>query len=211
MIQFPNDKSTVFSIAPFGVDESKPGLYPGRFVIPGCLDDNNPERLVIGTSDHLVSVAGRKQPIRVTTPSYEVAASIVRDFLDGQLFSSPDAHAGICWLQGDVSIKEFKEKNAALYKEMRETQKHWFVLVIQKTQDDWNKYHNSRVVSDQARFAVRALGIEMPEWMTVETVGLEFKKCPACSTMNDPTNAICSACSCVLDQEKYSKLSFAKK
>ena len=194
MSQFPNDKSTVFSICPFAVNEFKPGLYPGHFIIPGCLDDTKPERIVCGSSDHLVSVAGRKESLRVTTPSFEVARSVVVDFLDGQLFSTPDSHPGIMWLQGDISLDEFKSKHADKYKQMKDSQRAWFVLVVKKTQDDWNRYHTSRVVTDIARFAVRALGMEIPEWMSVDQMGKEPLRCPACGTINDPNNAWCVNC-----------------
>lgn len=220
MNQFPNDKSTVFSIVPFPIREDKPGIYPGFFTIQSCLDDSKPESLVIHCSDHLISSAGRKQPIRVVTPSYEIAKSIVVDFLDGQFFTTPEAHPGITWVQGEISTEEFLSKNKAIYQQMKETQKRWFVLVVNKTQDDWNKYHNSRVVSDQARFAVRALGLDTPEWMTNETIGLEYYTCPACSTKNNPLNIVCSGCSAIFtpalknaktSEEKLAALTFTKR
>ena len=97
-----------------------------------------------------------------------------------------------------------------MYKQMQEVQRRWFILLVQKTEDDYKKYKNSRVVTDQARFAVRALGVPLPEWMNVEEIGLNFNKCPACSTMNDPVNAICTGCHCVLNEAKYKTLTFAK-
>jgi hypothetical protein len=206
---YPNDKSTVFSIVPFAINEFKPGLYPGQFSIPACLNDSKPERLVIGASEHMMAVGGRKQPIRIETPSYAIAKAIVDDFLEGQLFSTPNAHPGICWVQGDVPVDQFMKELPEKYLAMKVIQKQWFLLVIKKTEDDWKKYHNSRVVTDYARFAVRAIGIETPEWMITDTVGEMFNKCPACSTMNDPLNAICTGCHCVLDAEKYKKLQFA--
>lgn len=207
---YANDKSTLFSIAPFGSFENKPGLYPGNFKIEACFDDSKPFRLVIGASNHIISIGGRKEPIMVTQPSFEVAASVVRDFLDGQMFASPEAHPGICWVQGDVSLSKFILEHKDLYEEMKLAQKRWFVLLVQKTTDDWNRYHHSRVVSDPARFAVRALGIDPPEWMTMEHTALSFETCPACGTKNDRQNAVCTNCRCILNDEKYKKLSFAK-
>src|SRR5476649_1353765 len=192
-------KSTVFSIVPFAISEFKPGLYPGSFFIPACLDDSKPERLVVHASEHLMAVGGKKQPIRIETASYQIAKAIVDDFLDGQLFAAPNAHPGICWMQGDIPMTRIigsPEHNL-----MKSLQRKWFVLVVQKTEDDWKKYKNSRVVTDQARFAVRALGIPTPEWMTTEEIGERFIKCPACSTMNDPANVVCSGCSVLFTPE----------
>ena len=191
---YPNDKSTVFSIAPFGGAEFKPGLYPGSFIIPPCNNDKEPARLVVGASHHLVHIAGRKQPLRVITPSYEVAKSIVNDYLDGQLFTAEGAHPGICWLQGDITLAEFRMKHAVKLTEMQEVQRRWFVLVVKKTQDEWNKHKNSRVVSDQARFAVRALDLEIPEWMRVDEMGTAPDKCPACGVVVSHDIAWCPNC-----------------
>jgi hypothetical protein len=191
---YKQDKSTIFSIAPFGGEEFKPGLYPGRFLIPPCKDDREPVRLVVGASEHLVSIAGRKQPLRVVTPSMEVANSVVTDYLDGQLFSAHDAKPGLCWLQGDVSVANFIKDHKALYDALLNQQRKWFVNIVKHTQDDWNKYHHSRVVSDQARFAVRVLGLDTPEWMTVDSMGSAPAKCPACGETVNPEVAWCPNC-----------------
>ena len=207
---YQNDKSTIFSIVPFAIDEFKPGIYPGQFKLPACTDDSKPQRLVVGASEHLMNVGGKRQPIRIETASYQIAKAVVDDFLDGQLFTSPDAHPGICWVQGDIPTDQFKKDCASIFASMKAVQKQWFILVVHKTDDDWKKYKNSRVVTDYARFAAKALNIPTPEWMSTEEIAMNFLKCPACSTMNDPSNAVCSGCSCILNAEKYKTLAFAK-
>lgn len=216
---YENDKSTIFSIVPFTIHETKPGLYPGIFHIDACLDDRQPERLLVGASKHMMYIAGKKQPIAIDTASYQIAKAIVDDFLDGQLHTTPDARPGICWIQGDVPVGDFVSKNIQIFNQLKATQRKWLILQVQKTEDDWKKYHHSRVVTDQARFAVRALGLPIPEWMTNEEVGMNFVKCPACSTMNDPNNVVCSGCTAVFTadlmkattkEEKLKHLTFAK-
>lgn len=211
MNDFPMDLSTVFSIVPFSLDEFKPGLYPGRFKFEPCLDEKKPVRLLIKTSEHMMQVGGRKAPLRVTTPSFQIAKSIVDDFLDGQLFTDELSKPGICWVPGDVSVVEFTTTHAAKYAAIKITQKNWFVRLCRETDSLWAKYHHPRVVSDQARFAARFLGIATPEWMSTEVVAASFTRCPACSTMNDPQNAVCIQCSCVLDAAKFKTLVFASK
>lgn len=205
---YKNDLSTVFSISPTLIHEFKPGLYPGDFTIPACLNDAEPNRLLIGASEHIIHIGGRRQPMRIVTPSFQIAESLVRDYLEGQLWTTPTAHPGICWVAGNVDLEQFKKVHNDLYTKMRVAQKAWYVQVCKKTDDEWKRYRNSRVVSDQARFAARALGLE-PEWMNVETVGFTFSKCPACSTPNSNDNAICTNCKCVLDEKKFEKLKFA--
>jgi hypothetical protein len=203
------DNCTVFSICPFPVHEFKPGLYPGQFDIPACLDDSQPMRLVVKNSEHLMSVGGQKRPLRINTSSYDIAKSVVNDFLDGQLYTEPEAHPGICWMHGDMSIEEFMSKHEQVYTYMKETQKRWMVIVVQKTEDDWKKYKNSRVVTDQARFAVRALGIPLPEWMSTQEIGLNFLVCVACRTKLEPGTVVCATCRYVVDKVAFEKLTFA--
>ena len=196
-------KATVFSIAPYESKEFKPGLYPGQFNIVPCFDENIPVRLVVGVSHHLMAVGGKKEPLRVITYSEEIANSIVNDFLDGQLFSTPNAHPGICWVPGEVSVDNFKVLYVEKHIEMKAMQRRWFILIVQKTEDDWKKYKNSRVVSDPARFAVRALGISTPEWMRTEELGLADNKCPACGVANEIQNVVCSGCRALLTPELF--------
>lgn len=203
-----HDKSTIFSICPFVILEFKPGLYPGSFPIPMCTDDTKPERLVLGRSVHSVHIADRKQPLLVETASYVVAESLVRDFLDGQLWTTPDAHPGICWVAGSVETSDFIKSHKDLYDRMREVQHRWYIQICRKTTDEYNKNQNTRVVSDQARFAARVLGLT-PDWMSVERIGNTFTKCPACDEPNANTNAVCTNCRCILNEEKYKTLKFA--
>jgi hypothetical protein len=206
--QFKHDKSTVFSIAPFLVYQFMPGLYPGRFEIPACLDDSKPQRLLISASEHMMYVANQKRPTRIVTPSFIIAQAIVNDFLDGQLWTSPDSHPGICYLQGDVSLEKFLINNKDIFSEMRKSQKNWFVRICKETDNEWEKFHHHRVVSDQAKFAAKTLGLE-PEWLSAEIKGFTFTKCPACGTANNSNNAVCMTCRCILNDEKFKALKFA--
>jgi len=204
---YKDDKSTVFSIVPFEVFEFKPGLYPGSFRVPACKDDSKPSRFVVGASEHLMTIGGKKEPIRIITPSYQIANSIVKDFLDGQLWTVPgEAQPGIAWVQGEVEVKKFLDMD--LYETIRSMQRSWFVSLCKHTDDEWVKKKHHRVVSDQARFAAKYLGLE-PEWMRAEEIGFTYNKCPACSTMNDPNNIICSGCRYILIKERFKKEDFA--
>lgn len=206
--QFPNDICTIFSIVPFEVFEFKPGLYPGSFRIPACLDDGKPESLIVTSSEHLMSVGGKKSPIRISTASYQIANSIVTDFLDGQMWTTPNEHPGICWIQGKISVPDFLENYEEVYRRIRLEQRSWFIRISKQTDNEWAKTHNHRVVSDQAKFAAKYLGTD-PEWLRTEEIGFTYNKCPACGTMNDPGNAICTQCKCILNEEKYKMLKFA--
>lgn len=197
---YKDDISTIFSIVPFYVREFKPGLYPGSFNIDPCLDDSRPEILKVGASEHLMFISGRKEAQRILTPSYQIANSIVTDFFDGQLWTTPDERPGICWLQGNIDHKTFVLAHKQLYEKIKDQQRKWFVRICKQTDNEWKKQQSYRVVSDQARFAAQFLGLD-PEWMRAEEVGLTFVKCPACNIMNDPQSVVCSGCSALLTPE----------
>lgn len=203
------DESTVVSIVPFLIKEFKPGIYPGDFTINPCLDDLKPEILVVSESQHLMTIGGKKDPIRIKQASYEIARSIVDDFLNGQLWATPGCCPGIAWIQGRISAAEFITKQKDIYIRIKADQDAWFLRLCKETDNDWARYRNHRVVSDHAKFASRALGLN-PEWMHAEEIAVNYSHCPACSTMNDPKNAVCTNCRCILDAVKYKTLAFAQ-
>jgi len=107
-----------------------------------------------------------------------------------------------------VSIEKFLINSKSTFDEMRKMQKKWFVRVCKETDNDWEKFHHHRVVSDQAKFAAKTLGLE-PEWLTAEIKGFTFTKCPACGISNNEKNAVCSNCRCILNEDKFKTLKFA--
>lgn len=204
---FREDTSTVFSIIPFPISEFKPGLYPGQFKIAPCYDVKLPVRLIVTPSIHYRYVPDNPKPDAVETASYRIADAIVKDYLDGSLWVAPDAHPGITWAHGTLTTEEFIKRDD--YRIIKDKQHKWFLRVFEETSNDWNKIHSYKVVSDPARYAAKYLG-KNPEWLTLPPVEqAEPLKCPACSTLNDSSNAVCTNCRCVLNEEKYKKLSFA--
>jgi len=203
------DCSTVFSIVPFDIRTTKPGIYPGSFFIPACMDATAPSRLFIPQpSTHLMVIGGKKDPIPVPTPSHELARSIVEDFLAEQMWADEDAHPGITYFHGDVSVSEFISTHKQEYDRIKNAQRNWFLRVVEETDNDWNKYHHRRVVSDQAKFAVEFLKLEK-DWMKDENLVMKYTDCPACGTKNTPNIVVCPTCRCVLDIEKHKRLVFA--
>lgn len=204
---YAKDHSTIFSIVPFEINEFKPGLYPGRFIIPACKDDKIPTRVVIGGAIHYRYVPDNPKPDAVEVPSYRIAPAIVSDYLDGQLWTTAEAKPGLCWLPGEISLEDFIKHIE--YKRIKSEQVRWFTRIVDETTNDWKRYKTYKVVSDQARFAAMYLG-RNPEWLSKPDV-VEMTNCPACGTTNAKANAVCVSCSCILDKAKYEKLEFARK
>jgi hypothetical protein len=202
-----DDKSTVISIVPFELVEFKPGIYPGTFRIPKCLNSDEPVLFQVGSSTHVIHVPDGES-IRVETPSYVMAKAIVDDFMDGQMWISPTARPGLTYIQGTITLPVLKTTQSDILDQLKKQQKAWFVNLCNHTSDEWRQYHSTRVVSDVARFAAKFLGLE-PEWLTAEIAGFESIKCPACRTLCSTDAIVCAQCRAILKPEQYKKLVFA--
>jgi len=206
------DCSTIFSIVPYDIREFKPGIYPGQFNIDKCLDENEPSRLFIPyPSKHAMMIGGKRDPVMIDTATYVLARSVVEDFLATQLYTTPDAKPGICWIQGDVSLLEFKTVYKEEYDQIRQNQKRWFMNVVKETDSEWVKSgKNIKVVSDIARHASKVLKLDK-EWTMDDIIATTWLECPGCLTKNDPRAIVCQNCRCILNKEKYEALEFANR
>lgn len=198
------DKCTVVSIVPFPIDEKKPGLYPGHFRIPAAKADDF-ELLVVERSVHHVYVDHDRGSLTVPVPSDEVARSICQDYTRGQLlYVMGESEPGLFFVPGEYTSKKailevIKEKLAAA----REMQRNWFVKLVKLGDDEWNKYHNHKMISDLQRYAAKTLGLQR-EW-NVEGQAEATSFCPACK-MVMPTGAlICGSCRTIVNPEAYKK------
>jgi RNase P subunit RPR2 len=84
-------------------------------------------------------------------------------------------------------------------------QENWFTELIKLADDDWNKTHQHKMITDDQRYACKALGMKR-DWMVEIPKEVRLTICPAC--MKDfPTGAIvCQNCRFIIDVEKYEKM-----
>jgi len=202
--------STIISIVPFLINEFKPGIYPGRFTIQPCIDANKPEILHVGTSVYFIPQFNGDDELPahvVKTPSHDIAKSIVNDYLSAQMDTNPECQPGIAWLDGKLAIVDITTKHRNLLQDLKKYQINWFGKLVQRADNDWNRYKRHTVVSDVQRFAAKALSLER-DWLTPESHEIPVK-CPSCLTNCDRAAVVCANCRCILDQERYKKLTFA--
>jgi hypothetical protein len=205
-----DDVCTLVSIVPFMVSEFKPGIYPGRFVIEPCMDYRKPKILTVGTSVYFIPQfnGDDEMPAHVVkTPCKEIAAAVVNDYMHGQMDVNEECRPGLIWIAGKISSDEFIRLHPSEHITMQKRQLTWFGKLVERADNDWNRYKNHKVVSDNQRFACRALGLER-EYLTPEHNEIPIK-CPACQTNVVPEAIVCSNCRCILNKEKYEKLTFA--
>lgn len=202
---------TVVSLVPFEITEYKPGLIPGTFIVPAS-DGDTPAILHVRAAKHNVYLDSDRGSLPIRDAADEVANSIVRDFVDGQLGRKDGAQPGIFWVPGSWSTKEVQEKFAHEITQAKIAQKRWFIEICQIADNDWNRYHQHNVISDFQRKAAELLGYkrEEHEWMSPATHNQGNIRCPNCTTLLHPEVAFCPSCKCIINKEKYQTLEFAK-
>jgi hypothetical protein len=201
------DISTIVSIYPHALDEYKPGIYPGRFKIPMCMDEENPIIFEVKPSIHLVQLPD-KPVIQMETPSFRIAEAIVRDFYSAvpEVNLASNSKPGIVCLQGQVSLGEFLTKYKTLHTDMKNQQNRWFLDLIKRTDNDWNRYQSHKVVMPMAIFAAKKLGFtaENKQWLQDAQSILEQPLCPICADVIKTAAVICQ-CGYILKPKEYEK------
>lgn len=200
-------KATIVSLYPLEFHEFIPFLFPSVYHIDAS-DGKTPKILEIGEAFYLVPnpTSEDMPPLRITKSATSVADSLVRDFLNASMYADDDAHPAVFYLpdswNSDSVMKNHRDKvNAAL-----EKQKNWFKKLVLLADDDWQKYHQHKMITDLQRLAAKLLNIDR-EWTALEVLPLS---CPACNTKVVPTQAVCHNCRCIINPEAYKNLKFAE-
>lgn len=200
-------KSTIISLVPFELNESKPGLYPGAYKIPAA-KENDFELFVVTDAVHYVYLDMDRGSISVPTVSAEVARSICEDYKISKLgFVAGEAEPGLDYVEG-----EYKDKKSVLavakdkIERMMALQKQWFIQLVEIADDEWSKYHSHKSVSDIQRYAAKFLGLER-EW-NVEGTAESNTFCPACRSVVMVGAVVCGACRTIIKPEEYKKFGF---
>lgn len=197
-------KCTVVSLLPYPLREVKPGLFPGEFAIPACLNEK-PGILHVDRSRHDVYLDEKRGSIPVWTPSDEIARALIYDYRTSCLAVEEDAIPGLFWLEGEKSLKDIGVAHVKELNDHQKKQENWFERLVKLADDDWERLHKHSAISNLQRLAAKSLNLERP-WIVVKPS--ETRKCPACRTTVEFGAVICSACHCVLDAEGYKKLTF---
>lgn len=207
------DWATIVSLVPLEIKEHKPGLNPGFFHIPACLNMDAPVIHHITNAYHSIYMGEMhgQEYISVNNPSASVAKAIVRDYVNSQLAVTADAYPGLFWLPGKLTLAEIKLKHAEELQNAKKIQFNWFERVMVITKDQWTKYHRHEAISNWEREIARILKLNVSEnpWMT-QISAANSTICPACDEPNRPGRVVCKGCKCILDQKRYDELKFAQ-
>lgn len=198
------DKSTIVSMLPWLIKENKPAIYPGEFIIqPAEKDDIS--ILVVGQSAFYVTMDNRT--IKQTTPSIQMAQSVAYDYIQASLDTYEDAGPGIFALFGGLTKEQVKKNHQLELIEYARRQRNWFDRLVRHADDEWNRNHQYKTISDIHRAAAKSLGLDK-EWSRSHAEA-SMSKCPACLSLIDPDAMICLNCKTVVKPAEYAKLNAA--
>lgn len=194
-------KSTVVSLLPFQLKESKPGLSPSEYIIPAA-GEKGYSFLEVKDGKRTVFLDADRGSEFMLVPSEEIARSLVYDYVISQPAQDVDCGPGLFYLTGEGLV----EKHPQFESRKEETeayQARWFRNLIRLADDLWMRNHQHREISDLERIAARQLGLKR-DWLddSPDTI----TKCPYCTTLISTHAIVCFACHLPIKVEEYKKV-----
>lgn len=203
-----DDVSTVISILPVQIDESKPGLLPGQFIIPGVKNPlEDVEVLHVFRARFPVYLDENRPALIVPAPSDTVAESICRDYkVSMPGYETEISEPGLFWSRGMIKASNVKSVLSEELEYARKKQLVWFKRLVEQADDDWGRYHMRRMISSLQRLACDVLKIPK-EWNQDAEIArnIAMKPCKFCHADIHPEAIICQYCRGIQDMARYEK------
>lgn len=206
----PLDKSTIFSIFPKEINETKPTLMPGTWKIePGSPD--SPTSLIVGPSSWWKDV-GEEQPlIEIPVSSIQIADSIIKDYCNGYLgCNMNDAMPGMFFMPGSFTVQQMSTNKEfrILLDKARDRQTNFYRVLVRMADAYWSRTNgNPLAISDDMRLAARELNIQGRDWMAdFQNQTDTIVRCVACGQMRNAAYPICPHCKAVVDKVRAEEL-----
>lgn len=200
--------STILSILPHEIRDSKPNLYPGSFIIPAGTF-KKPGLLTIEKSVFYVPMAFGAASLKATSSSYEVANSVVNDYVSALIEVSENCRPGI-WVVNE-KVKNATEASVIYVEQIQKylaAQRNWFFSLVNAADAEYAKHHQAQSISDLQKMAARELNLKDKPWL-LDISQLSINNCPACYAPVNANAILCPSCRYVIDKEKYNPANFA--
>jgi hypothetical protein len=202
----PMDKTTIVSIYPNEIIETKPTLQPSRFIIPpGSFE--KPSITVVGPSSWWREIDMDQPLLEIPVSSVQIADSVVKDYCNGLLgCDMSSAQPGMFYIPGEHDIvsvqKNYKhELDGALQR-----QKNWYSNLIRLADSLWARSNgNPLAISDLMRLAAKELGLEK-DWLKDFKFSETMARCKACGSIRNPMFPVCPTCKAIDDPAKAKAL-----
>ena len=216
MVREAIKKTTIVSTLPFILTERKPGMIPGYYEIQRASTKDTLGITHIGDAwyPELIPFSDTKAPPRrVNIFAEEVARGLVEDYISSSLAVSHDELdngtkriPGLFWVNGVLSGKEVYEKYFNEVRDARLNTSAWFEGLVKLADDDWQKNHQHKMITDLQRNACSYLGFKDRDWNVnvIEQI-MQAAICPSCRTNVVKGAFVCFNCKYILDVEGYQK------
>ena len=218
----PMDKSTIISIYPKAITETKHTIQPGVFHIDAGSYEK-PALLVVGSSSWFREIDEDQPLVEIPTGSIQIAAAFVRDFCNGLYACDMQVMMpGLLWVPGNFDdiakfkVTKFKDlgnvTGQTLLDQANTKQKAYFQRLVELTDGLWSRSNgNPLVISEDARLAAKELHLVDRAWMKDHTT-LNKVECTACGNLVNPKFPVCPVCKAIWDVNRAKELNiqFAK-
>lgn len=212
-------KATVISILPWKLYEHKPTVYsstlPAR--IPAA-DFDKKEVVVYHLADgvrrqYVPGFPQENDPrsiVHYPVPALQIAEALVNDYIQAKdcvyLGDESPAIPGLQAFDGVYDIIELKTRFKDDLESLFDRQNRWLLSLVQKADDDWQRYHNHKMLTDEQRIASKCLHLERDWNIDVSKAGQV--RCPVCQSHVAISAIVCSFCRAIINPEKYKNFSF---
>lgn len=210
----PMDKTTLVSIVPKMIVETKPTIFPSKFIIPAAKSDGFSLLVVESASWYLMSPIEKMPPTEVQVNSLQLAQSIVQDYCVAiYLCDMKDKMPGLFFIPGEwdeVSIFGYADKKTGkdfkkILEEARIKQRNWFLAIVQDADKDWARTNGSPAsIPNDARTAARIL--QLDKVWAKDHIASSLEPCKACGELINVNYPVCKHCHAIVDPEKAKSL-----
>jgi len=193
----PLDKSTVVSIFPKHIVETKPTIQPGIFEIqPGSYE--NPAVLVVGPSSWWREIDDDQPLIEIPVWATQISDAIIKDYCNGLLACNMlDCMPGMFHLPGQHTSVNIKKDYKPLLDLALDKQKRWYLALVKLADSLWARSNGNPVaIPDDARLAARSLDLHSKEWLKDYQM-VELVRCIACGSLKNPAFPVCPTCKAI--------------
>jgi hypothetical protein len=165
--------------------------------------------LSVGKSAFYIPMAFGAPSLQAFSSPFEVATSIVNDWVGAMLTVSEDARPGIF-----VANKSFKSQGEAAGElateiaDRLQAQHRWFVKLVNEADKEYRTHNNGNAISDLQKVAARQLNLKDRPWL-MDLTQMGLNNCPACYNPININAIICGHCKYVVNPEKYAQMTFA--
>lgn len=216
----PRDKCTIVSIYPREINDFKPTLFPGRFVIPAAPENDFSILVVEGSSYYLASRLENQPPTEVQVGSVELAESIIKDSIPSMNLVSANSRPGVFYIIGaydrnnirnyvddDINSPTYGKKFDEFLADAKIQQSRYFTAVIDEADYFWSASQgNPKTIPADAKLAAKLLGLDkVKPWMS-NVVASNLEPCPYCGEMINLNFPICKYCHNTVNKTKASEL-----